>query len=610
MAYMDEYQGFVPLVGRSVPSRNYGFTPLVGGKSFLPSIESRSGSGSWGDLGDTGFVTPPEEQPQYDFFPFTGKSKEEEVKDDSSDLEPLQPQVPLPVKPPQSQVSPSDDPMSEDEDTLGTSQTSTISDQETITDFLENIDNTINEALGLTPPMQPAPDVVGLEVGKGLDAITTPQGIATGAAKGLGLGFVQGALGINAPLGLAVGVITGIADTLSHQSALQNVVDLEAEMMGKEARSIGFFDALGSYFFGVDQLTDEEHFTSHILAEEYFAPQGVVPGTAPPQWGQQEKGRGLFGVPELVGEMTELEAFMAANQTTIEEFAEEEEDNLDPGAFGSFLGKGITTVEQAIEQAFQDYSDTAIDTDPFGQTAVSQAPAHGAEGELGDAPFDPDTTVDPNEFTGITGTPPTQTSTPPSTTSDDGDDDDSGEGSADEGDPSSGDCWVAGTQILMEDGSCRNIENLKIGDKVMSFPENTELRRWNTPLEVKPIISLVVGTVNVWHLNDSMVSGAEWMIKGDGTAAIVKWLNVGDTVMDKDGNLIEVHKVEPAQGELKRQVIYNFETEDNYSYIANGMRTIRGRAVPSKGYTKRLSGGDTNIYQGSMQDEYKRKFGN
>jgi hypothetical protein len=191
---------------------------------------------------------------------------------------------------------------------------------------------------------------------------------------------------------------------------------------------------------------------------------------------------------------------------------------------------------------------------------------------------------------------------------DDGDDGGGDDGGDDGG--GDGDCWVAGTKILMGDNTYCNIEDLKIGDKVMSFSEDTELRRWNTPLEVKPIISLIVGTVDVWHLNDSMVSGAEWMIKGDGTAAIVKWLNVGDTVMGQNGNFVEVNKVEPAQGKLKRQVIYNFETEDNYSYIANGMRTIRGRVVASKGYMKRLSGEDTNIYQGSMKDEFERKFNN
>tara|TARA_Y100000592_G_scaffold19998_3_gene30704 strand:+ start:5609 stop:7942 length:2334 start_codon:yes stop_codon:yes gene_type:complete len=182
----------------------------------------------------------------------------------------------------------------------------------------------------------------------------------------------------------------------------------------------------------------------------------------------------------------------------------------------------------------------------------------------------------------------------------DGDGDGDGAGSA---------CWVAGTQILMADNTYRNIEDLKIGDMVMSYPETKKTRRWNTPLEARPIVSLLVDVhPEIWHLNDSMVSGTEWMIKGDGTAAIVQWLNVGDTVLGPDNNLVEITRVEPAEGQLKKQVIYNFETENNYTYIADGMRTIRGRAVRGEQWGKSYLSGDTNSYEGSMKDEYVRKF--
>jgi hypothetical protein len=101
------------------------------------------------------------------------------------------------------------------------------------------------------------------------------------------------------------------------------------------------------------------------------------------------------------------------------------------------------------------------------------------------------------------------------------------------------------------------------------------------------------------------------MIKGDGTAAIVQWLNVGDTVLGPDNNLVEITRVEPAQGELETQVIYNFETKDNYSYIADGMRTIRGlavRAAECGSWGEDYLSGKTNAYEGSMKDEFERKF--
>ena len=179
----------------------------------------------------------------------------------------------------------------------------------------------------------------------------------------------------------------------------------------------------------------------------------------------------------------------------------------------------------------------------------------------------------------------------------------------DVGDDPGSACWVAGTKVLMADSTYCNIEDLEIGDMVMSYPETKKTRRWNTPLEAKPIVSLLVDVhPEIWHLNNSMVSGTEWMIKGDGTAAIVQWLNIGDTVLGPDNNLIKVTRVEPAEGDLKKQVIYNFETKDNYTYIADGMRTIRGRAVRGEQWGKDYLAGDTNAYEGSMQDEYDKKF--
>lgn len=196
--------------------------------------------------------------------------------------------------------------------------------------------------------------------------------------------------------------------------------------------------------------------------------------------------------------------------------------------------------------------------------------------------------------------------------SDDGPSGGSSGPSGDDGDAGAPGCWVAGTKILMADNTYCNIEDLKIGDMVMSFPETKKTRRWNTPLEPQPIISLLVDVhPEIWHLNDSMVSGTEWIIKGDGTAAIVQWLNVGDTVLGPDNNLIEVTRVEPAEGDLKKQIIYNFETKFNYSYTANNIRTIRGRAVraPERGpWSKEYLSGETNAYEGSMKDEYNRKF--
>tara|TARA_A100001201_G_scaffold19846_2_gene22235 strand:+ start:458 stop:1951 length:1494 start_codon:yes stop_codon:yes gene_type:complete len=182
---------------------------------------------------------------------------------------------------------------------------------------------------------------------------------------------------------------------------------------------------------------------------------------------------------------------------------------------------------------------------------------------------------------------------------DEGDDgDDGADGDADA-------CWVAGTQVLMGDCTYRNIEDLKIGDVVMSFPEDKKTRKWTTELEAKPIISLSVNrSRNIWHLNDTMVTGREWIVKGDGTAALVMWLQEGDTVMGADGEPIDIYRVEAAEGPLSSQITYTFETQNNFSYTADNFRTLRGRAVRAPEdwvYAK-------DVPTGSMQDEYNKKF--
>jgi len=181
-----------------------------------------------------------------------------------------------------------------------------------------------------------------------------------------------------------------------------------------------------------------------------------------------------------------------------------------------------------------------------------------------------------------------------------------GEGDAD--DPGDGDadaCWVAGTKVLMGDCTYQNIEDLKIGDVVMSFPEDKKTRKWTTELEAKPIISLSVNrSRNIWHLNDTMVTGREWIVKGDGTAALVMWLQEGDTVMGADGEPIDIYRVEAAKGDLASQITYTFETKNNFSYTADNFRTLRGKAVRAPEDWKYAKDIDT----GSMQDEYDKKF--
>ena len=169
----------------------------------------------------------------------------------------------------------------------------------------------------------------------------------------------------------------------------------------------------------------------------------------------------------------------------------------------------------------------------------------------------------------------------------------SGEGSG--GHDSSGGCWVAGTQVIMGDNSSKNIEDLAIGDMVMTFPKDDQ--RWNTPLEPKAITELTVLPENIWWLNDTGVSKEEWVIRSNGEAARVKWLQLGDKLMTANGTVL-VRRVEP-KGTV--EPVFNFMTADNYSYTADGIRTVRGMGVKGSNFAQPTPGK-------TMRECYKHVF--
>lgn len=239
----------------------------------------------------------------------------------------------------------------------------------------------------------------------------------------------------------------------------------------------------------------------------------------------------------------------------------------------SGLGIGVEGMPGITGPGFDDFGDFGKGPDVSG--GIPGSPGFGGFGDTGDI-GGPEGSGGPGE----------------------GDADDAGDGDADA-------CWVAGTKVLMGDCTYQNIEDLKIGDVVMSFPEDKKTRKWTTELEAKPIISLSVNrSRNIWHLNDTMVTGREWIVKGDGTAALVMWLQEGDTVMGADGEPIDIYRVEAAKGDLASQITYTFETKNNFSYTADNFRTLRGKAVRAPEDWKYAKDIDT----GSMQDEYNKKF--
>jgi len=289
----------------------------------------------------------------------------------------------------------------------------------------------------------------------------------------------------------------------------------------------------------------------------------------------------------------------------------DDDDDTGTGGLGSTPGDPTDAAMAGLGIGFGQGGEDGYD-DPYGDPTIDEYGDFGTIGDINAAIAAAKAAQQAEDFAAATSGPggfgdtgqmggPTGSGGIDSGEGTDGDADGSDDGADGDADA----CWVAGTQVLMGDCTYRNIEDLKIGDVVMSFPEDKKTRKWTTELEAKPIISLSVNrSRNIWHLNDTMVTGREWIVKGDGTAALVMWLQEGDTVMGADGEPIDIYRVEAAEGPLSSQITYTFETQNNFSYTADNFRTLRGRAVRAPEdwvYAK-------DVPTGSMQDEYNKKF--
>ena len=149
-------------------------------------------------------------------------------------------------------------------------------------------------------------------------------------------------------------------------------------------------------------------------------------------------------------------------------------------------------------------------------------------------------------------------------------------------------CVVEGTNILKADGSEELVENIAVGDEVMSVAGNFnthdphELHNFSqnyvVPLITEPtsVIKNELHTdSNIYNFNDGLLlttSTHYHLFKRDD-----KWIirpayviEVGDKFINKDGEEVEITSVELMEGEYN---IYHMDTEPGDVFFANGILT-------------------------------------
>jgi len=151
-------------------------------------------------------------------------------------------------------------------------------------------------------------------------------------------------------------------------------------------------------------------------------------------------------------------------------------------------------------------------------------------------------------------------------------------------------CFLPGTMIQMADGNEKDIEDINVGDDVLSViipnlpDEDLGYSTWK-PFESRDDMSnLEVSSAKVEHIfydymdgyyniNDGLikVTGEHdfWAYTGEKWEwCIPRQLSDGDKLLDYEGNLIEIDSVEYIYGEVE---VVNFDVEPLDIYFAGGV---------------------------------------
>ncbi len=165
------------------------------------------------------------------------------------------------------------------------------------------------------------------------------------------------------------------------------------------------------------------------------------------------------------------------------------------------------------------------------------------------------------------------------------------------GDPPS--CLFEGTKIEMHDGSLKNIEDILIGDTLMSrgvhgtpnIPDSDDpevLAAWSSetislPSELTQVSSVIGYNRNsIVYINGGLLYASQdhqHLVKTGGSWKIVKSsdLQLGDMLIDKNGQEIEITNLRTVYGDF---IVYKIDVEQNDLFIANGIVTHNGKGEP------------------------------
>jgi len=125
-----------------------------------------------------------------------------------------------------------------------------------------------------------------------------------------------------------------------------------------------------------------------------------------------------------------------------------------------------------------------------------------------------------------------------------------------------GGCFLAGTEILMADGTTRPIEDVMIGDRVQTFSD--PLRLIQDSGTVTKVFSHLVDEYLI--INDTLHVTPEHLVYSNHSFRAAGVLKRGDWLLQSDGTKVFVKKIEIRHEPV---MVYNFTVEPHHTYIAD-----------------------------------------
>lgn len=167
-------------------------------------------------------------------------------------------------------------------------------------------------------------------------------------------------------------------------------------------------------------------------------------------------------------------------------------------------------------------------------------------------------------------------------------------------------CFVEGTKVTTQNGLV-NIEDVKVGDYVLSYDEKTGCQSYNKVIDTY---------VNSADKLCEIVVGEEIIISTTTHPYFVsgKWveaskLKVGDNVLLSDNTLQKVKSVKIIDKE--NTTVYNLNVENNHTYYANGVlvhNTCANKTIPDGDTLDNYSGMSIKDYVEKVYNKVELKY--